>query len=154
MPKQPELSSGRLVCLAIVIALTIATLYYNQPILPLIGSTFDIADGLTSQIVTVGQVGYAIGLFLLVPLADRIDRHRLIVALLLVNTMGMAVCAAAPSFSWLLIGTLVAGIATVTPQIIIPTVAGVAPPERRGRAIGILLGGMAAGLVLGRRCSR
>lgn len=147
------LSSSQVAFLAVACAFAIATLYYSQPILPLIGATFGTSDGVTSQIVTVGQIGYALGLFLFVPIGDRIDRRRLILTLLLVNTAGMAACAAAPSFALLLAATLIAGAATVTPQIIIPTVAGMAAPERRGRAVGIVLSGMSAGLLLGRTVS-
>jgi len=149
----PELSSSQVALLAVACAFAIATLYYSQPILPLIGASFGTSDALTSQIVTVGQLGYALGLFLFVPIGDRIDRRRLILALLAVNTAGMAACAAAPSFALLAVATLVAGMATVTPQIIIPTVAGMTAPERRGRAVGIVLSGMSAGLLLGRTLS-
>jgi predicted MFS family arabinose efflux permease len=147
------LSPSQVGFLALACTFAIATLYYSQPILPLIGAEFGTADTLTSQIVTIGQMGYALGLFLFVPIGDRIDRRRLIVVLLLVNTAGMAACAAAPSFTMLAAATLVAGMATVTPQIIIPTVAGMAAPEHRGRAVGIVLSGMSAGLLLGRTVS-
>jgi predicted MFS family arabinose efflux permease len=147
------LSSSHVALLAVACAFAIATLYYNQPILPLIGATFGTSDTVTSQIVTVGQLGYALGLFLFVPIGDRIDRRRLILTLLVINTAGMAACAAAPSFTMLIAATLVAGMATVTPQIVIPTVAGMTAPERRGRAVGIVLSGMSAGLLLGRTLS-
>ena len=93
--------------LALACTFAIAALYYSQPILPLIGAEFGTADTLTSQIVTIGQMGYALGLFLFVPIGDRIDRRRLILVLLLVNTAGMAACAAAPSFTTLMAATLV-----------------------------------------------
>jgi predicted MFS family arabinose efflux permease len=147
------LSSSHVALLAVACAFAIATLYYSQPILPLIGATFGTSDTATSLIVTAGQLGYALGLFLFVPIGDRIDRRRLILTLLGVNTAGMAACAAAPSFTLLIAATLVAGMATVTPQIIIPTVAGMTAPERRGRAVGIVLSGMSAGLLLGRTLS-
>jgi predicted MFS family arabinose efflux permease len=147
------LSSSQVALLAVACTFAIATLYYSQPILPLIGATFGTGDTVTSQVVTAGQLGYALGLFLFVPIGDRIDRRRLILTLLAVNTAGMAACAAAPSFTLLIAATLVAGMATVTPQIIIPTVAGMTAPERRGRAVGIVLSGMSAGLLLGRTLS-
>lgn len=147
------LSSWQIGFLALACTFAIATLYYNQPILPLIGATFGTGDAVTSQLVMIGQLGYAAGLFLFVPIGDRIDRRRLILTLLFVNTAGMAACAAAPSFALLMAATLVAGMATVTPQIIIPTVAGMTPPAQRGRAVGIVLSGMSAGLLLGRTLS-
>jgi len=139
--------------LAVACTFAIATLYYSQPILPLIGSSFGTSDTVTSQLVMLGQVGYSLGLFLFVPIGDRVDRRRLILTLLAINTVGMAVCAAAPNFSFLGVALFLAGLTTVTPQIIIPTVAGAAPPETRGRAVGTLLSGMSAGLLLGRTLS-
>ena len=59
------LSTWQTALLALACAFAIATLFYSQPILPLIGATFGTGDALTSQIVTVGQMGYALGLFCL-----------------------------------------------------------------------------------------
>jgi predicted MFS family arabinose efflux permease len=156
-PPQAErsspLSASQVNVMAAACALAIATLYYNQPLLPLIGASFDVGSTATSQLVMLSQLGYACGLFLFVPMGDRLDRKRLILALLLANTVGVAACAAAPSFTLLAIATFLTGVATVTPQIIIPTVSGMAPPERLGRTVGILLSGMSAGLLLGRTLS-
>jgi predicted MFS family arabinose efflux permease len=139
--------------LAVACAFAIATLYYSQPILPLIGASFGTSDTVTSQLVMLGQIGYSLGLFLFVPIGDRVDRRRLILTLLAINTVGMAACAAAPSFAFLGVALLLAGLTTVTPQIIIPTVAGMAAPDKRGQAVGVLLSGMSAGLLIGRTLS-
>jgi len=147
------LTQNRVRFLAVACAFAIATLYYSQPILPLIGASFGTSDTVTSQLVMLGQLGYSLGLFLFVPIGDRIDRRRLILTLLAINTVGMAACAAAPSFAFLGMALLLAGLTTVTPQIIIPTVAGMAAPETRGRAVGVLLSGMSAGLLIGRTLS-
>jgi predicted MFS family arabinose efflux permease len=134
-------------------ALAIATLYYNQPLLPLISATFGASDYLASLIVMLGQIGYALGLMLFVPIGDRFDRRRLILSLLLANTISLAACALAPEFVYFAVATFAAGLTTITPQIIISTVAGIAAPEQRGRTVGILLCGMSAGLLFGRTVS-
>jgi predicted MFS family arabinose efflux permease len=153
-PRGPDaLSTSQVAFLAVACTFAIATLYYSQPLLPLIGAEFGTGDTLTSQIVTASQIGYALGLFLFVPIGDRVDRRRLILTLLVINTAGMAACAAAPSLALFMVATLIAGAATVTPQIVIPTVAGMASPAQRGRAVGIVLSGMSAGLLLGRTLS-
>jgi predicted MFS family arabinose efflux permease len=139
--------------LAVVCAFAIAALYYSQPILPLISRSFDVSDAVASQLVMLGQTGYALGLFLFLPIGDRLDRRRLILGLLGVNTAGVAACAFAPDFAFLSAATFIAGLTTVTPQIIIPTVAGMASAETRGRSVGVLLSGMSAGLLLGRTLS-
>jgi predicted MFS family arabinose efflux permease len=130
-PVADPLSPTRIAVLAAACTLAIATLYYSQPILPLIGAEFGLSDAAASQVVTFGQIGYSFGLFLFVPIGDRVDRRRLILVLLAVNTVAVAACAAAPAFPLFMTATLIAGLTTVTPQIIIPTVAGMATPERR-----------------------
>jgi predicted MFS family arabinose efflux permease len=148
-----SLTSIQIKVMAIACAFAIATLYYNQPLLALIGATFGTSDSVTSQIVTLSQIGYSLGLFLFVPLGDRVDPRRLILCLLAANTIGLAACALAPNFTLFAVATLVAGLTTITPQIIIPTVAGLAAPQTRGRTVGVLLSGMSAGLLLGRTLS-
>jgi predicted MFS family arabinose efflux permease len=148
-----SLTSMQIKVMAIACAFAIATLYYNQPLLALIGATFGTSDSVTSQIVTLSQIGYSLGLFLFVPLGDRVDPRRLILCLLAANTIGLAACALAPNFTLFAVATLVAGLTTITPQIIIPTVAGLAAPQTRGRTVGVLLSGMSAGLLLGRTLS-
>ncbi len=66
-------SSVDIYLLAIACAVGIASLYYNQPILPLIAASFDTGGQSASRLVMFGQIGYAIGLFLLVPIGDRFD---------------------------------------------------------------------------------
>ena len=146
-------TSMQIKVMAVACAFAIATLYYNQPLLALIGASFGTSNSVTSQIVTLSQIGYSLGLFLFVPLGDRLDPRRLILCLLAANTIGLAACALAPNFTLFAVATLVAGLTTITPQIIIPTVAGLAAPQTRGRTVGILLSGMSAGLLLGRTLS-
>ena len=147
------LSSSQTLIMAVACAIALAALYYNQPILPLIAKTFGTDDYKTSQVVMFSQFGYAAGLFLFVPIGDRMDRKWLIVALLSANTVALVACAIAPSFSLLCLATFIAGLTTVTPQIIIPTVAALAAAKDRGRVVGVLLSGMSAGLLLGRTLS-
>ncbi len=102
MPKAAQdesLSPAQIYTMAVACAFAIATLYYNQPLLPLIKATFGTSDYQASLIVTLGQIGYALGLFLFVPIGDRVDRRRLILSLLLANTVCEAACAAAPDFT-------------------------------------------------------
>ncbi len=152
-PDAEGLSHRQVLVMAVACAFAIATLYYNQPLLPLIRATYGITDTLASTIVMVGQLGYALGLLLFVPIGDRIDRRHLILGLLLANTVSLAACVIAPDFKTFASATFVAGLTTVTPQIIIPTVAGLASAPRRGRVIGILLSGMSTGLLFARAFS-
>ncbi|KPA87122.1 hypothetical protein PF70_06787, partial [Pseudomonas asplenii] len=53
-----------------------ANIYYNQPMLGILEN--ELPGSLTALVPTATQLGYAIGLFALVPLGDLIERRRLI----------------------------------------------------------------------------
>ncbi|MBZ9772265.1 MFS transporter [Mesorhizobium sp. CO1-1-8] len=140
----------RIFPLASSCALAVSVTYVSQPVLPLIGISFGQDASAVGLIITLTQVGYATGLLFLVPLADRIARRKLIKFLVFFNLLSALACAVASSFLVLLAASFFLGASAVTAQIIIPTVSGLTPAPRRGRVIGALLSGMAAGPLLAR----
>jgi predicted MFS family arabinose efflux permease len=147
------LSAKRTVVMATASAFAVATLYYSQPLLPMIGQSFGRSSADAGLIATVTQLGYAAGLALFVPLGDRIDKRLLIFVLLVSNMISLAACALAPGFAFLAIASGVLGLTAPTAQVIIPAVSSLARPEARGRTVGILLSGLSAGLLLARAVS-
>ncbi|HDZ2627337.1 TPA: MFS transporter, partial [Klebsiella pneumoniae] len=73
-----ELSSTRILMLGIICCIVVANIYFNQSVLNLIAGSFPNEWGAVSLIPMVTQVGYAVGLFFLIPLGDYIERQRLI----------------------------------------------------------------------------
>ncbi len=102
---------------------------------------------------TAAQFGYAIGIFLLVPLGDRLGHRRLLPVLLSLAGAGLLVAGSAPTLPVLVGASALIGAATVVPQIIIPMTAGLVPPERRGAVTGTLLSGLIGGILLARTFS-
>jgi predicted MFS family arabinose efflux permease len=139
--------------MAAACAMAVATIYYNQPPLPLMAKSFGHPVGEIGRIATATQLGYALGLFLFVPLGDRVDRRRLIPLLFLCNMIGLVLCSAAPNLQIASIASFGLGLMAVTAQIIIPAVSGLIAPEARGRTIAILLGGLSTGVLLSRSLS-
>ncbi|HEY4096650.1 MAG TPA: MFS transporter, partial [Baekduia sp.] len=58
------------VLLAVACGATVANLYYAQPLLDTIAGDLGVSSGTAGLLVTASQIGYAVGLVLLVPLGD------------------------------------------------------------------------------------
>jgi predicted MFS family arabinose efflux permease len=139
--------------LAMATGLAVANLYYVQPVLADMGREFNIPNGQAGILSTLTQIGYTIGLLLIVPLGDAIERRSLIVRALLAVSLALAGVAVAPGFIWLAIAITLVGITTVIPQLIVPLAASLAKPSERGRAIGNIMSGLLIGVLLSRTVS-
>ena len=103
--------------------------------------------------ITCAQFGYAAGIFLLVPLGDRLPHRRLITALLLATCVGLVLAGTATTLPVLAAASVLVGLTTTVPQILIPMAAGLTSPERRGAVTGTLLSGLIGGILLARAFS-
>jgi predicted MFS family arabinose efflux permease len=128
----------------------VANVYFPQAISPLIAADLRVPVASAAMAATAAQLGYAAGIFLLVPLGDRLRHRPLILALLAVTGVGLLVASAAPSLPVLIAASAAVGVTTVVPQIIIPMAAGLVAEDRRGSVVGTLLGGVIAGILLAR----
>ena len=149
----PTLDTKLLWLLTVAAGMTVANLYYGQPLLANIASSFSIAAGQVGLLGTLTQLGYGLGLLLLVPLGDSRERRSLIVSLLLLETVALLSTAFAPTIGVMLIVSPAIGFFTIIPQIIIPFVANLASAEQRGKMIGTVLSGTLIGILLARTVS-
>jgi predicted MFS family arabinose efflux permease len=142
----------RLVILSMAVAcgLTVANLYYAQPLLALIASTFGVSQGAAAVVVTATQLGYAAGLAFLVPLGDVLATRRLACRTLLVTAAGLTVAALSPDFTLFLAMSVCIGVTSVVVQILVPFAAHLAPPAERGRYVGRVMSGLVLGILLAR----
>lgn len=134
-------------------ALTVSNIYFPQPLLDAVASGLDVSGSAASLIATAAQVGYALGIALVVPLADVARLRRLATTLLLLTTAGLLVAAAAPNLATLTVATLALSTTTVLPQILVPTAASLAGPGHSGRAVGAIGIGITLGSTLSRTLS-
>ncbi len=151
--ERPAITGAMLVVLAVATGAVVANLYFCQPILPRVASTFHHSVASLTFVVTATQVGYAAGLALLVPLGDLVSRKRLVPAVFLVAAFGCLLCALAPSLALFLVASVIVGMASVAGQILIPFVADFAPPDRRSRSVARLMSGLLVGILLARTFS-
>jgi predicted MFS family arabinose efflux permease len=154
---QPTTRAGRTrslrlitLVLAFACGASVANLYYAQPLLDLMGRSFGVSQSAVTVVVTVTQVGYAIGLALLLPLGDLLENRWLTARALLLTTVALAVAAIAPDLWVFLIASVMIGVTSVVAQILVPLAAHLAPTGSRGRFVGQVMSGLLLGIMLAR----
>ena len=146
-------SSALILVMAIACGITVANLYYNQPLLALLAKDFHTSAHEIGLIPTLTQVGYALGILLLVPLGDLVERRKLIVTMMGLTAVALASAAISPNLNWLIIASFVVGITTIAAQIIIPFATQLVRLNERGKAVGRVMSGLFIGILLARTVS-
>jgi predicted MFS family arabinose efflux permease len=136
--------------LAIACGLTVANLYYAQPLLDLLANSFHVSQGTAAIVVTATQLGYAVGLALLLPLGDLLENRKLASRTLLGTAVALVIAAFAPGFGVFLAMSVLIGLTSVVAQILVPLAAQLAPPEQRGQFVGKVMSGLLLGILLAR----
>jgi len=139
--------------MAITSAIAVANLYYNQPLLAQMGRSFHASAHQVGFIPMLTQIGYAVGMFLFVPLGDMMEPRRLIVAMLAATACALATAAVSQNLVWLAVASLAIGITTIVPQLIVPFAAYLAKPGERGKVVGNVMSGLFIGILLARTVS-
>lgn len=153
----PPLSSAALLRTLLVLAtaagFSVASIYYAQPILPLIGDNLHLSISSLGLIPTLTQAGYAIGILFLLPLGDRFDRR----VIILVKSLALAVMLMLYSFSSgehsLLVLSLLLGASATVAQDIVPAAAILSSSGKQGKAVGMVMTGLLLGILLSRTVS-
>ncbi|MCP6646456.1 MFS transporter, partial [Klebsiella pneumoniae] len=75
--------------MATATGIAVANIYYIQPLLNQIAKYYNISQSSAGLLATLTQVGYALGLFLILPLADLVERKKLILTMLLLSALSL-----------------------------------------------------------------
>ena len=139
-----------LLMMAVIAGLTVANCYYNQPLLELIRHDIGITEQSANLITVITQIGYALGLFFLIPLGDMFSRKRLILVNMSIAAV-MAIVMAVAQNVWMLWGaSLLIGACSVIPQFFIPIAGQFSAPKNKSRNMGFVLSGLLTGILASR----
>lgn len=145
-----ELSSARILMLAIICCIVVANIYFNQSVLNLIAGSFPNEWGAVSLIPMGTQLGYAVGLFFLIPLGDYIERQRLILRQAQVLFLALIGMMLSPTATVLVFFSFLTGMAATVAQQIVPLAASLSRTSARGKTVGTVMSGVLAGILAGR----
>jgi len=148
--EKPALTRGTLWLMTIATGMIVANNYYNQPLLGLMARDFGVAESRISNIAMLTQIGYAMGLLLLVPLGDRLKRRRLILWDMGFIVLALAGMILAPTIEWLFVASFMVGFSSIAPQLFVPMAAELASKEKQSAAIGTVMSGLLVGILLSR----
>jgi len=151
--RTPQLTQGLILLLALAAGISVANLYYNQPLLADIAKTFQISFKEVGLLSTYTQLGYALGIFLFVPLGDIIVKRKVILVLISLVVISLLGVALAQNIASLYFFSFTVGLTTGIPQLIVPLAAQLAAPEKRGKAIGTIARTMLIGILMARTVS-
>lgn len=146
----PSLSRSITLLLAVACGLAVANIYFAQPLLDTIANEFGIAYSSIGIIITITQICYALGLFLLVPLGDLLDRRQLVVTMMLISVLALITVGCAPNSVVMLLGMAVIGLLAVVVQVFVAYAATLAAAADRGRVVGLVTSGVVIGILLAR----
>ncbi|HEY1573024.1 MAG TPA: MFS transporter [Pseudonocardiaceae bacterium] len=139
--------------MAVACGLAVANLYYAQPLLDLVVDAFHVSQGTATVVVTATQLGYAVGLILLLPLGDLVNNRKLTSRTMIGTAVALALAAVSPDFGLFLGLSVLIGVTSVVAQILVPFAAHLAPEASRGRLVGQVMSGLLLGILLARTVS-
>lgn len=149
----PGMSAPLTLLFAVAGGVAVGSLYLAQPLIETIAASLGVDPTGAAALVTVTQIGYAAGIFLLVPLGDVVDRRRLIPVVLTLSAFSLLGAALAPTYGALLAALGAVGLTAVAAQILTPLASELADPEKRGRTVGTVASGVLIGILLSRTVS-
>ncbi|MCZ8532567.1 MFS transporter [Psychrobacillus psychrodurans] len=130
--------------------MSVANIYFAQPLLDQLSSEFDIDYSIIGIVITITQIFYGLGLILLVPLGDFLNQRLLIIGQMLLSIIVLVIVGTASNSTVLFAGMALVGLLAVVTQTLVAFAASMAAPAERGRVVGIVTSGIVVGILLAR----
>ncbi len=146
-------TAGLRALLATACGVSVANVYYAQPLLDRIGTDLNVGADRLGLVTAVTQLGYLLGLVLIVPLGDLVSRRLLIVAQALVAAAALAAVGLSGGTAVFFAASAVVGTACAVVQVIVAYAAALSAPGQRGTVVGTVTSGVVVGILLARTAS-
>ncbi|MEG7967640.1 MFS transporter [Bacillus cereus group sp. Sample30] len=130
-----------------------ANIYYAQPIVQFIAKDLHISPDLSGLLTTLTQIGYGLGLFFIVPMADLFKSKKIIgilIGLTILSLMGTLISTNGNIF---LLLTTIIGIGACAAQMLVPLTMRIVPIEETGKYVGKVMSGLLIGIMIARPLS-
>ena len=127
-----------------------ANIYYAQPIIQFIAKDLNVSSNLSGLLTTFTQIGYGLGLFFIVPMADLFKSKKIVVlliGLIILSLIGILISTNAIVF---LLLTTIIGIGACAAQILVPLTMRIVPIEESGKYVGKVMSGLLVGIMIAR----
>ena len=144
------LSSQFVLLMAIACGLCAGSAYFNQRLIYSIEKSLRISTSQAGLTVVLAQIGYVLGLMLLVPLGDFLNKRKLVVSLMVFAALSQILLSFSTTLSTLYLFTLCATFGAISAQVLIPFASTISPPESSAATVGKLMSGLVMGIILSR----
>ena len=149
-PSHPVASHAKIIMMAVIAGAVITNIYCTQPILPLIKASLGVDLAMVDLVAAAALLGFSTGLALLLPLGDRFDRRKLVLAQIACAFVFAIAASVSPGIWALIAASFGLGIVSCVPQQLVPFAAVMSSPHQRGRNVGTVVSGIMVGILLGR----
>jgi predicted MFS family arabinose efflux permease len=146
----PAPATGLTLLLATGAGVSVASIYYSQPLLPVLAAEMHASESAIGTVPMLTQLGYALGILLLAPLGDRHDRRHVMLVKAVLLALSLLACALAPNLGVLMLASLCVGLSATLAQDFVPAAVTLAPDAHRGKAVGTVMTGLLLGILLSR----
>jgi predicted MFS family arabinose efflux permease len=148
-----KLTRFLILVMALASGITVANLYYIQPLLAEIAKDFNVNQVSIGFVAMLTQIGYALGMLFILPLADIREKRKLIVLMLICSTFSLCLMFFSFNIVIVAIASFAIGFTSVVPQLIVPLAAQLADAKERGKIIGTVMSGLLIGILVSRTFS-
>jgi predicted MFS family arabinose efflux permease len=136
--------------LGVACAVGVGSIYYNQPLLLVMGESFGRGARSMEFVAVATQVGYACGILFFVPLGDVAERRSLMMRMYAGVSIALLLAALAQGLAWMVVASVLIGLMAAVTHVALPMAPDLVPQHRRGKAIGTVMTGLLLGILLAR----